>query len=54
MPGDDGKGVGPIRVGAFAYKGRVGVERLKVSGKVDESWALEEFQRLVKADTGPD
>jgi hypothetical protein len=54
MKGDDGKGVGPIRVGAFAYKGRVGVERLKVSGKVDESWALEEFQRLVKADTGPD
>ena len=43
-----------MRVGAFAYKGRVGVERLKVSGKVDEGWALEEFQRLVKADTGPE
>ncbi len=54
LKGDDGRGMGPLHVGAFAYKGRVGVERLKVSGKVDESWALEAFQKLVAAETGPD
>lgn len=54
LKGDDGKGMTSMRVGAFTHKGRVGVERLRVSGKVDEGWALQEFQRLVAADTGPD
>ena len=54
LKGDDGVGMGPLRVGAFAYKGRVGVDRLKVSGKVDAAWLEKIFLDLVKAATGPD
>ena len=54
LKGDDGRGVGSVRVGAFAFKGRVGIERLAVSGKVDAAWIAKEFERLLAAASGPD
>jgi hypothetical protein len=53
LKGDDGKGVGPVRVGAFAFKGRVGVDRLKISGKPDAAWLAKQFDDLLKAAAGP-
>jgi hypothetical protein len=52
--GDDGKSIGPLRVGPFAYKGRVGVERFWVSGKIDAAWLEKTMADLARADPGPD
>ncbi len=38
MKGDGGLGIGPLRVGPFACKGRVGVRRFSVAGRVDAAW----------------
>jgi hypothetical protein len=54
MKGDDGVGIGPLRVGPFAYGGRVGVQRFRVSGKVDEAWLEKTLSDLAKADPGPE
>ena len=54
LKGDDGKGMGPLRVGAFAYKGRVGIRRLAISGKVDAAWATKQLDALLDLETGPD
>ena len=52
LKGDDGRGLSALRVGAFAFKGRVGVDRLKISGKPDPAWLDKEFQALLKAVDG--
>jgi len=54
LKGDDGKGIGPLRVGAFAYKGRVGIRRLWISGKVDPAWSTRQLDALLDLETGPD
>jgi hypothetical protein len=54
LKGDDGKGVGPLRVGAFTYQGRVGIERIAIEGKVDEAWLKKQHEDLIKAETGPE
>lgn len=53
MKGDDGRGIGPLKVGPFAYKGRVGVRRFQVSGRVDAAWLDKALADLVAADPGP-
>ena len=52
LKGDDGKGVTALRVGAFAFKGRVGVDHLKISGKPDAAWVEKQFQALLQAAEG--
>jgi hypothetical protein len=54
LVGDDGKGIGPVRVGAFAYTGRVGVDRLKIVGKPDALWLSKQLDALLAAASGPD
>ncbi len=54
LKGDDGKGIGPLRVGAFAYTSIVGVERMKISGKVNAAWVDARLEELVKGDPGPE
>lgn len=54
MKGDDGVGIGPLRVGPFAYGGRVGVQRFKVTGRVDAAWLERTLETLAKADPGPE
>jgi|GEM_PF-2635262 len=54
LKGDDGVGIGPLRVGPFTYGGRVGVERFRVSGKVDAAWLEQTLDDLAKADPGPE
>lgn len=54
MKGDDGVGIGPLRVGPFAYGGRVGVQRFRVSGRVDAAWFEKTLETLAQADPGPD
>jgi hypothetical protein len=49
LKGDDGRGIGPLRVGAFAFRSRIGVERFSVSGKVDAAWLAREYEKLVAA-----
>jgi hypothetical protein len=53
LKGDDGRGIGPLRVGAFAFKGRVGVDRIKISGKPDAAWVEKQLEDLLKAAAGP-
>ncbi|MCC7136881.1 MAG: hypothetical protein IT460_00460 [Planctomycetes bacterium] len=53
MKGDGGLGIGPLRVGPFACKGRVGVRRFSVAGRVDAAWLEKAVGDLVAKDTGP-
>jgi hypothetical protein len=54
LAGDDGKGIGPVRVGCFAFTGRVGVDRLRVMGKPDAAWLQKQFDDLRAQESGPD
>jgi hypothetical protein len=54
LVGDDGKGIGPVRVGCFAYTGRVGIDRLKIIGKPDPAWLQKQFDDLRAQESGPD
>jgi hypothetical protein len=54
LKGDDGRGIGPLRVGAFAYNGRVGVERIRVEGKVHAGWLEAAHKAALEAAKGPD
>jgi hypothetical protein len=54
LVGDDGKGIGPVRVGCFAYTGRVGIDRLKIIGKPDAAWLQKQFDDLRAQESGPD
>lgn len=53
LKGDDGVGIGPLRVGPFVHGGRFGVERFRVSGKVDAAWFARELEALVAAAAAP-
>jgi hypothetical protein len=54
LKGDDGKGIEALRVGAFAFKGRVGIEKITVSGKVEPGWLAKELEKLLAAAGGPE
>jgi hypothetical protein len=54
IKGDDGKAIGPFRVGVFAHTSVAGVERLTVSGKVDMTWFEARVQEFAKGDPGPE
>jgi hypothetical protein len=54
LKGDDGRGIGPLRVGAFAYNGRVGVERFRAEGKVDAAWWKAQMAAALSSALGPD
>ena len=54
LKGDDNRGIGPLRVGAFAYNGRVGVERFRVEGKVHAGWLEALHKAALEAAKGPD
>ena len=51
--GDDGKGIGALRVGAHVFTSVVGIERLKIDGKVDMAWFERRIAELGALDTGP-
>jgi hypothetical protein len=54
IKGDDGRGIGAFRVGAFAFTSVMGVERLTVSGKVDMAWFDAQVAEFAKGDPGPE
>jgi hypothetical protein len=53
VKGDDGGAIGALRVGAHAFTSVVGVDRLKIEGKVDMAWFSRRLAELAALDVGP-
>ncbi|MFV1959927.1 MAG: hypothetical protein ACC662_11015, partial [Planctomycetota bacterium] len=53
VKGDDGKGMGPARIGVFANTGVIRVESLRNQGRVNEAWFEARLRGLIEEDPGP-
>lgn len=53
VKGDDGKGMGAARVGAFVNGGELRLKSLTISGTVDAPWWAQRLKDLEQGDPGP-
>ncbi len=54
VKGDDGGSMGSAKIGVFTNTGIIQLKRLRISGRVDQTWFETRLGHLIEEDPGPD